>query len=121
MPSLFSFSFSFSFVFFGFFVHWNLIASSAAVGIIRVGALLDVDSALGKSCLDALQLAVNNVNSNPLLLNGFKLQLLPANSYCDAIAGASSGNKNQTKMLFFFIWGSGSIQTFILFYFLFVS
>ena len=109
--------------------HFNLVASPPPPPnddkIIRIGALLDLsnsrasplhdgDDSVGLQCWDALQIALMNVNADPLLLNTTTLQIVPADSNCSAFTGAAAGSddppqKNKNKVLSYeyvqvFLW-----------------
>jgi hypothetical protein len=59
--------------------------------VIKVGALLGVNSSIGQVALASIQLAVQDVNSNASVLPGYELSLITADTACDAFQGASSG------------------------------
>ena len=76
--------------------------------IIRIGALLDLSNSgigrlhdgydsVGLQCWDALQIALMNVNADPLLLNTTTLQIVPADSNCSAFTGAAAGSDDPNK------------------------
>lgn len=58
---------------------------------LKIGALLTFNSTIGKFALETIQLAIQNVNKAPNLLNGSQLLLHMFDSHCDAVLGAASG------------------------------
>jgi ionotropic glutamate receptor len=49
--------------------------SSTRPDVINIGAILSFNSSIGKVAKVAIEAAVDNVNSNPVVLNGTKLKI----------------------------------------------
>ena len=59
--------------------------------VVNVGALFAYNSVIGRVAKTALELAVEDVNSNQTLLNGTKLVLTPVDSRCNVFVGTGEG------------------------------
>ena len=51
------------------------IANSTRPDVVNIGAILSFNSSIGKVAKVAIQAAVDDVNSSPLVLNGTKLKI----------------------------------------------
>ena len=60
---------------------------------VNVGALFAFNSTIGRVAKTAIELAVNDVNSNENFLNGTKLVLTMADSNCNALVGTVEGSQ----------------------------
>lgn len=64
----------------------------ASLPVLKIGALLGINSSIGKVALAAIQLAVQDVNINTSILPDYQLSLEALDSACDAFQGAASGS-----------------------------
>lgn len=65
--------------------------SSSRPSIVNIGALFTYDSAIGRSAHPAIHAAIDDVNSNPDLLPGTKLNLVICDTNCSAFLGTVEG------------------------------
>lgn len=75
--------------------------SSSRPSIVNIGALFTYDSAIGHSAYPAIQAAIDDVNSNPDLLPGTKLNLVIRDTNCSAFLGTVEGIIQDQAIAFF--------------------
>lgn len=63
----------------------------ASLPILKIGSLLGMNSSIGVVALNAMQLAVEDVNAHKSILPNHQLYLETMDSACDAFQGAASG------------------------------
>ncbi|KAG4170604.1 hypothetical protein ERO13_A12G157400v2 [Gossypium hirsutum] len=61
--------------------------SSSKPKVINIGALFTLNSVLGEAAKPAIQAAVDDVNSDPTILNGVQLKLLISDTNCSGFIG----------------------------------
>lgn len=66
-------------------------SSSLKPNDITIGALFTFNSVIGRAAKPALQAAVDDVNSNPNVLNGITLKLLLRDTNCSGFIGTMEG------------------------------
>ncbi|XWS34278.1 hypothetical protein CRYUN_Cryun21dG0027100 [Craigia yunnanensis] len=62
-------------------------SSSLKPNVINIGALFTLNSVIGRAAKPALQAAIDDVNSDPNILNGIELKLLLHDTNCSGFAG----------------------------------
>lgn len=64
----------------------------ASLPILKIGALVVMNSSIGAVALNAMQLAIDDVNADESVLPDFQLSLEAMDSSCSAFQGAVSGS-----------------------------
>lgn len=75
-------------LFFGF-------ADSERPESVKIGAVFTFDSVIGRVAKAAMEMAVSDVNSDPTVLNGTKLNLIMKDGMCNPFLGSTGGTKLQ--------------------------
>ena len=58
---------------------------------VNIGAVFTFDSVIGRAAKVAMQMAVDDVNADPVVLNGTKLNLLMEDASCNVFLGSIGG------------------------------
>lgn len=66
-------------------------ASTLRPSIVNIGALFTYDSVIGRSAQPAILAAIDDVNSDPHLLPGMRLNLVVHNTNCSGFLGTVEG------------------------------
>jgi ionotropic glutamate receptor len=59
----------------GHFISTASTGASTRPNVVNIGAILSFDSSIGKVAKVAIEAAVDDVNSSPMVLNGIKLKI----------------------------------------------
>ncbi|TKY48746.1 Glutamate receptor 3.7 [Spatholobus suberectus] len=77
-----------------YLVTWILvcgIAQSGRPASVNIGAVFAFDSVIGRVAKEAMEMAVSDVNGDPTVLKGTKLNLIMKDTVCNAFLGAIGG------------------------------
>ena len=66
-------------------------SSSLKPNVLNIGALFTFNSVIGRAAKPALQAAIDDVNSDPNILNGIELKLLLHDTNCSGFVGTMEG------------------------------
>lgn len=58
---------------------------------VNIGAVFTFDSVIGRAATLAMKMAVDDVNADPLVLNGTKLNLIMEDASCNVFLGSIGG------------------------------
>lgn len=80
-------------------------SSSSRPTVVNFGALFTLNSVIGRSAKPAIAAAVNDVNSDPTILKGTKLNLILHDTNCSGFIGTVEGiysvsNSQQCTVIF---------------------
>ncbi|KAG7034969.1 Glutamate receptor 3.7, partial [Cucurbita argyrosperma subsp. argyrosperma] len=70
---------------------WAFLAGSACCqrpAVVNIGAVFTFDSVIGRAAKVAMEAAVSDVNADPSILNGTKLNLVMADTHCNVLLGS---------------------------------
>ncbi|KAA0043456.1 glutamate receptor 3.7-like [Cucumis melo var. makuwa] len=70
---------------------WAFLAGSACCqrpAVVNIGAVFTFDSIIGRAAKVAMEAAVSDVNADPSILNGTKLNLVMADTHCNVLVGS---------------------------------
>ncbi|XP_022947093.1 glutamate receptor 3.7-like isoform X1 [Cucurbita moschata] len=70
---------------------WAFLAGSACCqrpAVVNIGAVFTFDSVIGRTAKVAMEAAVSDVNADPSILNGTKLNLVMADTHCNVLLGS---------------------------------
>lgn len=59
--------------------------------VVKIGAVFTYDSVIGRGAKAAMEMAVEDVNSDPRILNGTQLELVMEDSSCSVFIGSIKG------------------------------
>ena len=77
---------------------------STRPSVVNIGAILSLNSSIGKVAKVAIEAAVEDVNSNPAVLKGTKLKLAVQDTkQSSGFLGIVEGTSSQTSLVNFFI------------------
>ncbi|XP_039052961.1 glutamate receptor 3.4-like [Hibiscus syriacus] len=65
----------------------NSSSSSLKPKVINIGALFTLNSVIGRAAQPAIEAAIDDVNSNPNILNGVQLKLIVRDTNCSGFVG----------------------------------
>lgn len=68
--------------------------------VVNVGAILSYDTIIGRAAKAAMEMAVDDVNKDPTVLNGTQVKLIMEDSNCSVFLGSMKGN---SLLLVFFL------------------
>jgi len=68
--------------------------------VVHIGALFQSNSTIGKVAKIAIREAINDVNSNPTILHGTKLNLRVVDSTCAGFLGFIRGMSTHWKLFY---------------------
>lgn len=77
----------------------NGIAHCQRPASVNIGAVFTFDSVIGKAAKAAIEMAVSDVNADPVVLNGTKLKLIMEDASCSVFLGSIGGIKNDSSLL----------------------
>lgn len=60
-------------------------------GVVKVGAVFTFDSVIGRGAKTAMEMAVEDVNSDPRILNGTRMELIMEDLACSVFMGSIKG------------------------------
>lgn len=69
------------------------IAHSRRPASVNIGAVFTFDSVIGRVAKAAMEMAVSDVNLDPRVLKGTKLNLITTDGMCNAFLGSTGGAK----------------------------
>lgn len=78
---------------------WAFLAGSACCqrpAVVNIGAVFTFDSIIGRAAKVAMEAAVSDVNADPSILNGTKLNLVMADTHCNVLVGSIGGTSLYT-------------------------
>lgn len=58
---------------------------------VNIGAVFTFDSVIGRAARIAMNMAISDVNADPIVLNGTKLKLIMEDASCSAFLGSIGG------------------------------
>lgn len=61
---------------------------------VNVGAILSYDTVIGKAAKIAMEMAVDDINKDPSILNGTEFKLIMEDSNCSVFLGSMKGNSS---------------------------
>lgn len=67
------------------------VAHSTRPASVNIGAVFAFDSVIGRVAKEAMEMAVSDVNGDPTVLNGTKLNLIMKDAMCNAFLGSIGG------------------------------
>ncbi|XP_022944513.1 glutamate receptor 3.7-like [Cucurbita moschata] len=70
---------------------WVFLAGSACCqrpAVVNIGAVFTFDSIIGRAAKVAMEAAVSDVNADPSILNGTRLNLIMADTHCNVLLGS---------------------------------
>ncbi|GMP54062.1 hypothetical protein CsSME_00019333 [Camellia sinensis var. sinensis] len=70
----------------------NASASSSKLSVVNIRALYTFNSVIGRSAKPAIEVAVDDVNSDSTVLAGMKLNLILHDTNCSGFLGIMEGN-----------------------------
>lgn len=62
--------------------------------VVNVGAIFTFDSVIGNAAKAAMEMAVDDINKDPRILDGTKLNLIMEDSNCSVFIGSIKGSPN---------------------------
>lgn len=80
---------------------WAFLAGSACCqrpAVVNIGAVFTFDSIIGRVAKVAMEAAVSDVNEDPSILNGTKLNLVMADTHCNVLLGSIGGMSPYTHI-----------------------
>lgn len=78
---------------------WAFLAGSACCqrpAVVNIGAVFTFDSVIGRAAKVAMEAAALDVNADPTILNGTKLNLIMADTHCNVLLGSIGGTSLYT-------------------------
>lgn len=70
--------------------------------VVNIGAIFTFNSVIGRAAKPAMEAAVADINANPTILNGTRLNLFMEDANCSVFLGSTEGNVNSVFVLSFF-------------------
>ena len=95
-------------------VIWNILCGVALCNrpaSVNIGAVFTFDSVIGRVAKVAMEMAVAEVNADPTVLNGTKLNLIMKDAGCSVFLGSIGGGKHDPEhfvivyVLFYIFFG----------------
>lgn len=72
--------------------------------VLNVGAILSYDTVIGKAAKVAMEMAVDDINKDPAILNETQFKLIMEDSNCSVFLGSMKGNPLLFLVLSFFFF-----------------
>jgi ionotropic glutamate receptor len=69
---------------------------------VNIGAIFTFNSVIGRATRVAMKAAVSDVNADPKILKGIKLNLMEEDENCSAFMGSVGGNHGIVHFVYFF-------------------
>ena len=79
-------------LFVGFVASQNGTIAPSRPNVVNVGALFTFNSIIGRVATLAIELAVEDVNANPNILQGTRLKVIAQDTNCSGFLGTIEGN-----------------------------
>lgn len=80
------------------------VAHSGRPASVNIGAVFSFDSIIGRAAKTAMEMAVSDVNEDPTVLKGTKLNLIMKDAMCNAFLGSIGGADPQPHNIFIFCY-----------------
>lgn len=76
------------------------VAHSRRPGSVNIGAVFAFDTVIGRAAKTAMEMAISDVNEDPTVLKGTKLNLIMKDAMCNAFLGSIGGANPQPHHFF---------------------
>lgn len=80
------------------------VAHSRRPESVNIGAVFAFDTVIGRAAKTAMEMAVSDVNEDPTVLMGTKLNLIMKDAMCNAFLGSIGGADPQPHNIFIFCY-----------------